>query len=483
MRGERLDSAAPGVQPPAIDGRDEEGTSATRLFSARADSGSGGRGGRPGLARAVGALRHRDFTLFYLALLVGALGGQLQSFANILQIYELTGSALHLGLTGLARGVPTIVLSLVGGIVADRVDRLRFTMVTQALTGLLSVGLAALTVSGHVAVWHIYLVIFIGGVLTAVNTPARSAIIPNLVPRTDLLNAIALNSTVWQTSRIVGPMLASLSVATFGFAAADLWDGPGAATEDQTRVLTWGFTITYLINGLLHLLTLGALAVIRTSPGPARSRQSPLTGLVEGVAFVRERSVILVLLLMDAAQTIFGAYVVLLPILADHLGVGVTGLGLLMAAPGVGSLVGAAIVMVLGDIRYKGVVVAAAILAYCGAVVGLAVSPWFSVSLAIVFLLGLFDSLQATPRNGLIQLITPDQLRGRVSAFQHMMTTGMPAVGQVQSGALASLVGAPLALAMGAGVCTAIILGFMVARPELRAAEIEAERPAPQRLP
>jgi MFS family permease len=149
----------------------------------------------------------------------------------------------------------------------------------------------------------------------------------------------------------------------------------------------------------------------------------------------------------------------------------------------VGSLAGAAIIMVLGDVRYKGVVVAAGILAYCAALVGLALSPWFALSLAMVFLLGVFDSLQATPRNGLIQLITPDQLRGRVSAFQHMMTTGMPAVGQFQSGAIAALLGAPLALITGAGVCITIILGFLFARPELRAAEIEAEQPVPQRGP
>jgi MFS family permease len=406
---------------------------------------------RPGLGRAVAALQHRDFMLFYIALLAAAIGSQLQSFANVLQIWELTESPLQLGLTGLARAIPVIALSLAGGVIADRVDRVRFIMVTQSVGALFSVVLAGLTVSGHIAVWHIYVITFLVSALSAVNTPARSAIIPNLVPREHLLNAIALNSTVWQTSNILGPMLAGISIAALGF------------------------PLTYVINGLVLLGTLGILALVNVGPVAARPRQSPLKGLLEGLAFVRYRSLILVLLGMDASATFFGSYRALLPAIKDQLGVDAAGLGLLTAAPGLGSLVGAALVMVLGNIRYKGLIVAAGILAYCGALVALALSPWFLLSVGVAFSLGVFDSLQATPRNGVIQLITPDDLRGRVSSFQSMLTGGVPSLGQAWSGATASVLGVPLALMAGAAVCATFIVGTLAARPELRASDLGAE--------
>ena len=133
---------------------------------------------RPGLTRAVAALSYPNFAWFYVALLVAAIGGQLQQFGNILQIYEMTGSPLHLGLTGLARAIPIIALSLVGGVIADRVDRVKFIIVTQVLVGLFSFVLAVLTATNLIDVWHIYLIIFLGSALQAINTPARSAIIP-----------------------------------------------------------------------------------------------------------------------------------------------------------------------------------------------------------------------------------------------------------------------------------------------------------------
>jgi ENTS family enterobactin (siderophore) exporter len=406
---------------------------------------------RPGLRRALAALEHRDYRLFYVALLMAGIGGQVQTFANVLQIYELTGSALHLGLTGVARAVPIIVLSLMGGVIADRVDRLRFSMVAQAFTGSFSVALAGLTLAGLIDVWHIYLFTFLGSAVQALNTPARSALIPNLVPRNHLLNAIALHSTVWQSSNIVGPMIAGAAIAAFGFVP------------------------TYLLNGVAQLLTIGALALIRVGRVEARPRQSPLRGLLEGLSFVQRRSIILVLLATDCAESAFGRYQALLPIFAANVGAGAGGLGLLTAAPGVGSLVGAALIMSLGDIRYKGLVIVGAILAYCGALVLLAVSPWLGLSVVATFLLGVFDSLQATPRGSVIQLMTPDELRGRVSSFQNMLTTGLPSLGQAQNGVIASFIGAPLALIVGAAACAAVQVGLVAARPDLRAEDLGAE--------
>lgn len=434
---------------------------------------------RPGLRQAAVALQHRDFRFFYGALLVGAIGGQIQSFANILQIYDLTGSALQIGLTGFARAIPTIAFSLMGGIIADRVDRLKFSMLAQGFNGIISVALALLTLTGLIDVWHIYLLTFLGASVQALNTPARSALLPNLVPRNHLINALALNSTVWQTSNILGPTISGLAVAAFGYVP------------------------TYLVNGVAQIVAILSLAKVRAGRVTVRTTQSPIQGFIEGLSFVRRRSIILVLLAADCGETVLARYQAILPIVAVALGAGHAGAGLLAAGPGVGSLMGAAFVMTLGNFRYKGLVVVGAILAYCCALAALglapwlalgtpflldpavqehfpqSVSPWFALALIATYLLGLFDSLQATPRNGVIQLLTPDELRGRVSAFQSMLTSGGPSVGQALNGAVASLIGAPLALLAGALACATYEASLIATRPDLRAPDLGEQTPEP----
>jgi MFS family permease len=428
---------------------------------------------RPGLRRAAVALQHRDFRLFYVALIVAGVGAQIQAFATLLQIYELTGSALHLGLTGLARAIPIITLSLMGGIIADRVDRLRLTILAQGLTGLFGVGLAALTFSGGIEVWHLYLFTFLAAAVQAINTPARGAIIPSLVPRHHLLNAIALNSTVWQSSNILGPMIAGMTIAA----------GEAIAMRFELPIGSFSFGLTYLLNGLAHIVAIGTLAAIRVGPVMARPAESPLQGLVGGLSFVRRRSIILVLLATDSAETLFGRYQALLPIVAASVGAGAAGLGLLAAAPGAGSLFGSVVIMSLGDVRHKGLFVIGGILAYCCALVLLAVSPWLALCVLATFLLGTFDSIQATPRNAIIQLVTPDELRGRVVSFQSMLTNGVPSLGQALSGAVAAVIGVPLTLIIGAAACASVQAGLVAARPDLRAADLGADPQRPAAAP
>jgi MFS family permease len=257
--------------------------------------------------------------------------------------------------------------------------------------------------------------------------------------------AFALNSSTWQIANIIGPSTAGLLVAGWGYAAA------------------------YLANAVAHGVTFACLAVMRFRAAAAARRQSPYKAVVEGLVFVRERPG---LLAMDAAAMLFGTFQVVFPVIGEGLGLDPAGLGLLFAAPGVGSLIGAAVVMSLGDIRYKGLFVAGAILAYCGSLALLAVSPFFLLALIAAGGLGFFDSLQATPRNALIQLITPDDIRGRVEAFRHIITGGMPAMGQVYMGGTASLLGAPTALILGAIACAGVVLGVTAGRSDLRARDI-----------
>jgi MFS family permease len=415
---------------------------------------------RPSLRRAVAALQHRDYSLFYLGLVVAAVGSQVQQFANIWQIFEMTGSPLHLGLTGLARAIPLLALSLMGGVIADRVNRRQIILLAQGISGLMAVVLAALTYTHVIEVWHIYATILVSGTLMALSAPARSAIIPNLVPRHHLMNAIALQSTQWQIANIVGPAIGGVLVMIIGLGA------------------------TYLTNGAAHVVTLIALAMIQMGPIAARQRQSAYRSLVEGLSFIRRKSVILALLGTDAAATFFGHYRVLLPFVAVNVGwEGAEGTGLLMAAPGVGSLLGATAIMSLGDFRYKGLVAVVAILGYCVALILLAVSPWFLMALLVAAALGFLDSCQATPRNTVIQSITPDEMRGRVASFQQMLTSGMPSLGQAYAGALAAVVGPGIALVSGAAACIGIVLGIAAARPDLRARDLGSEPTEPEPVP
>lgn len=414
-----------------------------------------GRGDRPGLRRAIVALEYRDFRILFLASLVSALGGTLQQTANMWQLWEITGSPAHLGLQGLARAIPTLVLSLAGGVIADRFDRRKIIMLPQAVSGVTALALAGLSATGLIEPWHIYAVTLIGSSMMALSAPARRAIVVNLVPRQHLVNAMALNSSEHQFARIIGPAMAGLLIATVGY------------------------PLGYGANAVAHLATCVALGFIYLGPVPIRPQGNPLQNLVEGLRFVRFRTIILTLLATDSAATFFGAYMVLLPIFADRLGVGITGFGVLSAAPGVGAVLGAMVVMWLGDFRYKGYFVVMAILAYCACLVGLALSPWFLLAVLMAGGLGLTDSFQATARNAVIQLVTPDQLRGRVSAFQHMLTLGMPGLGQGAMGTAAGILGGPLALVAGAAICATMNLGLLVSRSDLRARDLGEEAIAP----
>jgi MFS family permease len=337
-------------------------------------------------------------------------------------------------------------------------DRRVLIMLAQGSAAILALVLAGLTATNQIQVWHIYAVTLIGSSLTSLSAPARGALIPSLVPRDQLMAAFALNSSTWQIANIIGPSTAGLLVQGSGFAAA------------------------YVGNGVAHVVTFVCLAAMRFRAVTVTHRESPAKAIAEGFDFVGRRPIILGLLAMDAAAMLFGTFQVVFPVIGEQLGLEAAGIGLLFAAPGVGSLIGAALVMSLGDIRYKGLFVAGSILAYCVSLALLAVSPVFILALLAAGGLGLFDSLQATPRNALIQMMTPDRIRGRVESFRHIVTGGMPAVGQLYMGGTASLLGTPLALIVGAVACGAVVIGITAARPDLRAREIEGPT-EPERAP
>lgn len=395
-------------------------------------------------AVAFSALQYGAYRRFALSLLLTSLGVQLLQAAILWQVYLLTGSALALGLTGLARAGPHIALSLVGGVTADRVNRVRLIQAGQVANGVLVGLLALLTLTDQVAVWHLYAVTFLNGSFTALTQPARSAIIPWLVPREKLVNAVALNSTITQTSQITGPAFAGLAIGLAGL-------GP-----------------VYICNGVFYLLAMLAIMAVNVPAMPREAVTTPWRSLRDGVRFVRSKPVIISLLSLDVAQTVLGSYKALLPIIATNLGAGAAGYGLLSAAPGIGSVVGSGLIMSLGDMRYKGLFTVFGVLAYCASLVVLAVSPWYLLALIPAGLLGACNSIQAIPRNSAIISIAPDELRGRVESFRSMLAGGGPPLGDTLSGATASAFGPATALVVGAIACATLVTGIALSRKELR---------------
>ena len=397
-----------------------------------------------GLRQALSALAYGGFRRFAMAQLFTSLGTQLLQTAVFWQVYELTGSALLLGLTGLARAGPHIVLSLVGGVLADRFNRVQLIQFGQLMNAPLLLVLAVLTASGTVEVWHLYVITLLNSAFSAVTQPARTALIPNLVPQGRLVNAVALNATFGQTSQITGPALAGVGIATVGL-------GP-----------------TYLFNAVLYLAAVASIVGIRTSISSPKPDESPWRSFVDGLSFVRSKPVIISLLALDLGAVLLGSYRALLPIFAEALGVGASGFGLLSATPGVGSLLGAAFMLTLGDMRYKGLYTVFGVLGYSAALALLALSPWFYLSLVAASLLGATNSVQMIPRNSVILGISPDPLRGRVEAFRGMLSGGGPPLGYALSGGMAAVLGAPLALVIGAAACALLVTAIGTKHRKLR---------------
>ena len=372
------------------------------------------------------------------------MGTQLLQTAVLWQVYELTGSALLLGLSGLARAAPHMVLSLVGGVVADRLNRVRLIQAGQAANAILILTLAVLALAGVVEVWHLYVITFLNSAFTAVTQPARTALIPSLVPQANLVNAVALNATIGQTSQIIGPALAGAAIATVGLGSV------------------------YLLNGLVYLAAMAAIVGVVSSTVTSQTSESPWLSFKQGITFVRSKPVIISLLLLDVGATGLGSYRALLPIFAEALGAGATGYGLLSAAPGIGSLLGAGVMLSLGDMKYKGLYTVFGVLGYCGALALLGLSPWFPLALVASALLGTTNSIQMIPRNTVILAISPDSLRGRVEAFRSMLAGGAPPLGYTLSGGLAAVLGAPLAVVLGAIACATLVAAVGITQPELR---------------
>jgi MFS family permease len=395
----------------------------------------------------MGALHHRNFQLFFGGQLISLIGTWMQSVAQSWLVYRLTGSSLLLGSVGFASQIPVFLLAPIGGTTADRANRHRVIIVTQSAALLLAFVLAALTLSGKVQVWHIFVLASLLGVVNAFDIPGRQAFLVDMVGKEDLMNAIALNSSMFNGARIIGPALAGILVARIG-------EG-------------WCF----FVNGVSYIAVIVGLLLMKIDcPRRSRSGASPWEDIVEGFRFVRSTAPIRALLLLLGLVSLVGMpYTVLMPVFADRiLHGGARGLGILMGSTGVGALLGALTLAFKSGIRGLGRWVAIACASFGVSLFLFSFSRYFWLSAALLLPVGFSMMLQMACSNTLIQAMVPDRLRGRVMALYSMMFMGMAPFGALLGGAIADRLGAPIAVAIGAVACVIGAIWFAMQLPKIR---------------
>jgi MFS family permease len=391
-------------------------------------------------------LRHRDFRLYWTGSLLSSVGSQFTQVAMAWQIYELTDSPLQIGLIGLARAAPQMVVLLFGGLLADAMNRRKLMMVTQASLFFVSSALALLTLAGRVTPLRLYGVTMLLALFSSLEVPSRQSIVTNLVPADYLSRALAVYSTQRQVATIAGPSIAGIVLAVGGPA------------------------VCYAVDAISWLVMLASLALIRTElPERGGWRTITLSSLSEGFRFVWVHPVIFPFLMMDFGANIFGTMRSLFPIYArDILAVGPKGLGLLYAASAAGALIGAFGYGLWGPVRQAGrwILVGVTIYGLCLLFFSQSHFLWLSVLLLVGS--GIGDTISAVLRATINQLSTPDELRGRMASINSIFTNSGPQLGQFQIGALAAVVGAEIATMTGALAILLIVIVLAAGFPHVR---------------
>ena len=404
------------------------------------------------------ALRHRNFRLLWVGLLISFSGSLMQSAAILWHVSLLVPDdrrALALGSVGLVRVVPVILFSLLSGVAADVFDRRRVMLITQTVMALLAGLLALLTWSGLSVVWPIYAISAASAAAGAFDLPARQALVPNLVPREHLANALSLNTIMFQIAAVTGPGLGGIVIGQLGVAAA------------------------YALNAVSFLVVIAALVMMRV-PRSADERRHEDTraaftvrAAMEGLRFVFRSPLIRSTMLLDFFATFFSSATALLPIYAqDILRVGADGYGWLYAAPAAGAILTSAVMIRnVEEIKHRGMVLAAAVFGYGLATVAFGVSTRFWVSFACLALTGATDTVSTVLRNLMRQLETPDHLRGRMTGVNMVFFLGGPQLGELEAGLVANWRGAVFSVVTGGVGCLVATAWHVAATPELRSYE------------
>ncbi len=404
-------------------------------------------GGNSRISSTFRALKHRNFQLFFAGQFISLIGTWMQSVAQSWLVYSITGNVALLGLIGFAGQIPVFLLTTFGGAIADRYDRRKILIVTQSCSMTLAFILAALTLTGNIQVWHLFVLASMSGIINALDIPTRQSFVADMVAKEDLLNAVALNSSMFNGARIVGPAIAGILVSAVG-------EG-------------WCF----LGNAVSYIAVIVGIFMMNIPKKEiAPSDASAFEKIKEGFVFVRQTSPIRSLLLLLGLVSLMGMpYAVLMPIFAAQiLNHGANGLGILMGASGLGALAAALLLASRKTLKGLGTFVGASsgIFGVCLILFSFSRSFWLSALLLVP--VGFAMMLQMSSSNTLVQAMVPDRLRGRVMAVYSMMFMGMAPIGALLAGSLANYFGAPATVAFGGAVCIVGSLFFGRKLPSFR---------------
>lgn len=400
--------------------------------------------GLAGISVDLGSLREsKAFRRLSAGQLVSLVGRQITIVAVPYQVYVLTRSPVLVGLLGLAQAVPLITVSLLAGGVADRVDRRHLLLVTQALLGGCSVLLLAGALN-HFPVFFVFTVVAAAASVAALDSPTRTAIIPNIVSPERLTGALSINIAMFQTTLVAGPALGGIVIAHLGLAGA------------------------YLVDVASFTAALLAVWLLPPQPPQSTRRDSPLVALRRGWRFVRRQPVILGGFAMDLSAMVFGLPRALFPVLAaTTFGIGAQGLGLLYAAPGAGAVVAALCSGPVSRSARLGRVVVVAIALWAAAIIAFGFVTALWVGLILLAVAGGADALSAVCRTTIMQTLTPDELRGRLTAVYFMVVVGGPFIGDLEAGVVAGVTSPRLSVVSGGIMCLVGLLVAAVLFPEV----------------
>jgi len=394
------------------------------------------------LAVDTGALRSRPYRRLWTGQLVSLIGRQITVVAVPFQVYTLTHSPLAVGLLGLVQVVPLVTFSVSAGVIADRMDRRRLLLITQLCLAVCSGVLALGALRGNPPLVLIYVIVGVAAAFAAVDSPTRTAVIPNLVPRERLAGALSLNIVLFQTTLVAGPALGGLVIARLGLPVA------------------------YAIDVGTFTASLIAVALLPPQPPRGAQHEAPVAAIKRGLEFTRRQPVILGGFAMDLAAMIFGMPRALFPVLAAvtfHTGAG--GLGLLYAAPGFGAVIAALSTGWVSRAHRLGRVIVVTIVIWGVAIIAFGFATAFWLGLLLLVIAGAADSFSAVCRTTIMQTITPDDLRGRLTAVYYMVVVGGPYIGDLESGAVASLTTPQISVVSGGVLSLVGLAGAALAFP------------------
>lgn len=401
------------------------------------------------LLQTLSALRHRNYRLYWLGQLSSVLAQNMEGVAQGWLVLELTESPLMLGLTGLAFAAPTIALTLLGGVVADRADRRRIMILSQGASAAMFFLIATLVALNLIALWHVIALAILSGCVRAFDRPSRMALLPQMVPEEDIANAVAVGGTIWQLNRLVGPAFAGMMI---------YWIGIG-----PTYYICFGASL------LAVLLWLGIrLGVPSTAPAAGGVMQH----MAEGLNFIRHNEIYFIFIAIIFFNSAFGmSYLILMPVFARTvLHVGSQGFGFLQSVGGAGALIGVLAVAWFSDSRSKGLQALLGAIAFGALLCAFALSRSYALSLSLAFALGVASQFYMTTISTILQVNLPNELRGRVMGIYGLAWELMP-VGGMIAGTIAEFAGAPVAVGFGGLMVAAMAFLVTIFYPKIRKLE------------